>query len=519
MDFSQNMNPDDFGKLLLHDKFFMTTNDGEHEKDYHLFLFEKLLICMKQMKKKKKRTKEEETVYYIRGNIHIFSIVRVQDVSRPEEQHFELCVSWADMGGTDEFNMRCRHHDQIIMWKDRMNRLIKAERKRRKSASEARAAEATERVNALQLSNASISAAMVESDSRTSIGSSSDGIARRAVSLQSTRHINIGRELEALGFSPMDHPSASNIHHSNTEQTSNNANKTGNGTYIPPRTGRSRSVHNPVSSDSSPILRHAPSNKDMSISDLAPISYLSHVPPNGEQSRAPSAASFDSTRRSSDRRNNRSNVSDNPSGSLSKLQTSFFIQPSSGPSPNPLTAATVSSGTVASSRRFSGGPPSIPLPPAPPKSAGLRSGDSGSYSDSAPSRPSTSQMVINGGTLNEILEEPPRSPRSPSRKQVQPPFQNQPVPPSLIKVKTIYQNETFLIAIPISGTSFSDLLSKITRKIRIGNMQLPSDRDLRLKYRDEEGDWISMNSDDDVALAFDLARNTNERPIILISAQ
>ncbi|KAH6571543.1 hypothetical protein BASA62_003866 [Batrachochytrium salamandrivorans] len=89
----------------------------------------------------------------------------------------------------------------------------------------------------------------------------------------------------------------------------------------------------------------------------------------------------------------------------------------------------------------------------------------------------------------------------------------------LIKIKTYYGSDVILIAVPSRGTTYRDLVAKITRKIRLNNVALPEGRDIRLRYRDEEGDYVSMNGDDDVSMAFELARSGADRGLVHITAQ
>ncbi|KAL2915946.1 Guanine nucleotide exchange factor for Cdc42p [Polyrhizophydium stewartii] len=145
----KGLRPDDFGNLLLTDKFVMVSNDVE--KEYSLFLFERMFLCLKESKKKRKRNGPEEVVYTIKGNIHISSIGRVDDTSDPSLGFFELVVHWRDIGEMETFPLKCRNQEQATLWKTRLDLLLTSERQRRKSVSEARSNEIAARFNGLSV--------------------------------------------------------------------------------------------------------------------------------------------------------------------------------------------------------------------------------------------------------------------------------------------------------------------------------------------------------------------------------
>ncbi|EGF77516.1 hypothetical protein BATDEDRAFT_36067 [Batrachochytrium dendrobatidis JAM81] len=140
---------EDFGNLLLTDKFYLVSHDSE--KEYVLFLFERMFLCLKESKKKKKRNGPEETVYTIKGNIHLSSIGKVDDNSVPASQHFELVVHWRDIGEMEAFPLKCRNLEQATLWKGRLDQLLYLERQRRMSVSDQRAHETAARMASMSL--------------------------------------------------------------------------------------------------------------------------------------------------------------------------------------------------------------------------------------------------------------------------------------------------------------------------------------------------------------------------------
>ncbi|KAI7881297.1 hypothetical protein K492DRAFT_194416 [Lichtheimia hyalospora FSU 10163] len=70
-----------------------------------------------------------------------------------------------------------------------------------------------------------------------------------------------------------------------------------------------------------------------------------------------------------------------------------------------------------------------------------------------------------------------------------------------LKVKLSYDDKIYVIK-TAEGISYTQLMEKVERKIRCG-AGLGGKELLRLKYLDEDGDLITINSDDDVQMAFE----------------
>jgi cell division control protein 24 len=70
-----------------------------------------------------------------------------------------------------------------------------------------------------------------------------------------------------------------------------------------------------------------------------------------------------------------------------------------------------------------------------------------------------------------------------------------------IKIKLSYNNGIYVIVCSLA-ISFMDLMDKVEKKIKLVSNLQPHDV-LRLKYQDEDEDFITVNSDDDVQMAFE----------------
>lgn len=70
-----------------------------------------------------------------------------------------------------------------------------------------------------------------------------------------------------------------------------------------------------------------------------------------------------------------------------------------------------------------------------------------------------------------------------------------------VKIKLIFQDNAYAIH-TFSDVSYVELMEKVDKKIRLVANLKPTDT-LRLKYQDEDGDYITINSNDDVQMAFE----------------
>ncbi|KZV80866.1 hypothetical protein EXIGLDRAFT_629463 [Exidia glandulosa HHB12029] len=75
-----------------------------------------------------------------------------------------------------------------------------------------------------------------------------------------------------------------------------------------------------------------------------------------------------------------------------------------------------------------------------------------------------------------------------------------------IKVKVHYGEDLFVISVP-RATEYDDLVDKVGKKIRLCGPRR-EDQPLRVKYRDEDGDMVSLASNEDVQLAFESSQVT-----------
>lgn len=73
--------------------------------------------------------------------------------------------------------------------------------------------------------------------------------------------------------------------------------------------------------------------------------------------------------------------------------------------------------------------------------------------------------------------------------------------PHNVKVKVHFHEDIFVIQVSRT-TEYEDLVEKVGRKIRLCGPRR-DDGPLRVKYKDEDGDMVSLGSTEDVQMAFE----------------
>ena len=77
-----------------------------------------------------------------------------------------------------------------------------------------------------------------------------------------------------------------------------------------------------------------------------------------------------------------------------------------------------------------------------------------------------------------------------------------------VKVKVHFHEDIFVIQVPRT-TEYSELVDKVGKKIRLCGPRR-DDGPLRVKYKDEDGDLVSLGSTEDVQMAFESFRPGNQ---------
>lgn len=130
---------------------------------------------------------------------------------------------------------------------------------------------------------------------------------------------------------------------------------------------------------------------------------------------------------------------------------------------------------------------------------------SSDYSDESPD----SGMATSGPTLRGTRSQIFNGSRGDEYSSLPNPSQGPPV-----KIKVFWGEDLFMIIAPRT-TTYSALVERVQRKIRLcgGDADAP----MRLKYDDEDGDKISLTTDEELQMAFDmvLSRSTGQAQLTL----
>ncbi|KAI8098750.1 uncharacterized protein BX664DRAFT_271545 [Halteromyces radiatus] len=173
---------DDFGPLLLHDKFMVYR--GDPGRELIVYLFEKcLFVCREEKdkegkdgnhKKSQKKNKKKDQQgngnastsatttttsdaisgpnttserLGVRGRILMSRVAQVNDTS--QDGNWSLCIFWSEkylqpgqQFRLDSFTLKCRHQEQLQLWESSLNRLIKQMKQQAREAKQSAAAAA-----------------------------------------------------------------------------------------------------------------------------------------------------------------------------------------------------------------------------------------------------------------------------------------------------------------------------------------------------------------------------------------
>ncbi|KAI0645373.1 hypothetical protein C8Q79DRAFT_926630 [Trametes meyenii] len=546
-----------FGALLLDDIFSVTKS--EVDREYHVFLFEKIILCCKEyipqpgngkkvgksnsiLKKPSSpsstlvppgagpSTKKKNTPLLLKGRIFLNNVT--QAVPKVSAGQYSLAVWWRGDDDLEFFTLRCRNEEQLKMWENQLNRLIKETASRR--TSDRNISRLAQVANSTNPSPQARSAHNSFTQERSSMFSQSTGYSS-GVPYSAT--IN--------GSRSMRHPYASEEHAvPSTSAGSHFSTGYPHGPQgYPPHDGFEMDPEDdyedyPPASAGSPSGRGTPMGQQRRSDYPYPQSARnsSHAASpilsggvngfNGPASARPSVS-----------RNHNSYASDASFGtgvqsrptlrskfSSTRLAAAYDGADSRGASPMPTpTMHQPMRSRSASQPSAYHPPPQQPPPPLPtsawvdrtqnPVSANKRgSGSSQSTGDSSDYSPHTSSSPITpyGSSESSLAGiSTGRTMRSHMDPSMPPPALKDALHlPPPVKIKVHFGEDIFVIQVPRS-TEYSELVDKVGKKIRLCGPRR-DDGPLRVKYKDEDGDLVSLGSTEDVQMAFESFRPGNQ---------
>jgi cell division control protein 24 len=572
-----------FGDLLLDDVFLVTKS--EVDREYHVFLFEKIILCCKEallpppngrqkggktnslLKKQSVaplsmsggpgQTKKKNTPLLLKGRIFLNNVTQAvptsprQSTSSSVPNQHALSVYWRGDDDLEFFTLRCRSEEQLKQWENQINRLIKEAAIRR--TSERGLSKVVSQVSSTNPSHGRHPSMVYNHEKSSSSSSYSQSVYMATTPTygglpngrsglnpynSSDEHVQL---VSSNGYprTPQAYPPAEGFDFELDDEfeeypPSGSHPTSGRGTPMGSRRGAAQSMpperdaipgydrprahtedtNGPVMAQwrtRSPMLPPPPPPMNglppppnqrpitprlMSNSSATSFTSEATFGPSGPRphTRVPLRSQFSSTKLSSvyngpEARNATPQIPPNippTNRSRSASQPTAYVPKTIVPLP-PVPAAAPwvnrSDGSTSESKRGSGSSQST--------------GGSSDYSpnSSSPITPFGSSESSLGamGTLR------------PSHSQT---FENaarangnhlQPFPP--VKVKVHFHEDIFVIQVPRS-TQYNELVEKVGKKIHLCGRRR-DDGPLRVKYKDEDGDLVSLGSTEDVQMAFE----------------
>ncbi|EPQ57442.1 hypothetical protein GLOTRDRAFT_104964 [Gloeophyllum trabeum ATCC 11539] len=535
-----------FGDLLLDDIFVVTKSDVDRE--YHVFLFEKIILCCKEasqsqingkkvnksnslLKKQPNGSttplpggvgppKKKNTPLLLKGRIFLNNVTQAAPNTK---SGYSLAVWWKGEDDLEHFTLRCRTDEQLKQWEAAINRLINevaARRVSERNTSKFLSQMTNSTSPAPQSRPPHMSYAHEKTYSTTSQtsygtlppypGPMNGRVNRQSSPYSSEEQIN-GGYVNVHGGGPYGYPGHEGFDVDPDDEYED---------YPPavsrPPSGRGTPVNGRRSNVPSSVDRDG-YDVNATMSRMASPS-LPHPPPMPGLPQGPMANRPPTTRLSSTA-SVASHASDASFGtgvkpklrsqfSSSKLKAAYDAPNGAGAlPPNGLPSMRTRSASQPTAYVPKQVPP--PLPTSTPWTDQSRaqngfskrgSGSSQSTGDSSDYSPQTTSPITPYGSSDSSLGGALR----PSRSQNFDHLANGKTPGPQVKVKVHFHEDIFVIQVPKS-TEYVELVERVGRKIRLCGPRR-DDGPLRVKYKDEDGDMVSLGSTEDVQMAFESYR-------------
>ncbi|KAG5641273.1 hypothetical protein DXG03_005585 [Asterophora parasitica] len=574
---------ENFGELLLDDIFVVTKS--EIDREYHVFLFEKIILCCKEALQqapngrkvgksnsilKKQVTPlslpggvgqpvKKNTPLLLKGRIFLGNVT--QALYEPPKlpagstipTHYPLQVWWKGDDDLEFFTLRCRREDQMRQWETQINRLIKEAAQRRASERNmggiSRIANSTNPTpQARSISKMSPYSAPQSMYSTTSTATSSRGVRTPYGSDEQVGNTNSavygsgpqgypphdGFEFEPDEDEYEDYPPSSSYSHSGRGTPVGNVSngyRRNNALSMPPERDANHGYERPrvqTEDTNGPVMAQWRNNLPP-----VPSPHLQALQPNtnGVRQYNPRGGSTTSTHSYSDSNFSSGSLNGLPGGprprpplrsqfSSTKLKSIYDEQPQQRSSKGPLPPMTNANGQPITTRSRSASQPiayvpkDVSPPPLPTaaqwsrdrsntstlnqkRGSGSSQSTGGDSSDYSPN--SSSPVTPFGSSESSLGGVGIRSSRSQYFENHGMPMNGPPV-----KVKVHFHEDIFVIQVARS-TEYDDLVERVGRKIRLCGPRR-DDGPLRVKYKDEDGDMVSLGSTEDVQMAFEQYR-------------
>ncbi|KAH7148300.1 Pleckstrin homology domain-containing protein [Dactylonectria macrodidyma] len=122
----KNHKVEQFGKLLMHGVYGVITGKNDQEKDYEIYLFECILLCCKEISPNKSKDKKDKTRsqgpkvrnrnarLQLKGRIFMTNVTDIVSLSKPGSHSVQIW--WKGDPGVENFTIKFTQEDMMKRW-------------------------------------------------------------------------------------------------------------------------------------------------------------------------------------------------------------------------------------------------------------------------------------------------------------------------------------------------------------------------------------------------------------------
>ncbi|KAF3923770.1 hypothetical protein AA313_de0201617 [Arthrobotrys entomopaga] len=476
-----------FGDLLLSGQFTVIKGDtkGDIEREYHVFLFERILLCCKDIPLKKQKPsprKGKKLDLQLKGRIYMQNVTDI--ISLAKNGSYTLQIFWKGDPGVENFIIRQRNEELLKQWNGLLHRQV-ALWKREEEPKADRSK--TSNNQFLWTEGAEVPQQGGETDKFDDDEEEEHDGDSEAPS--SARNGPGGNQVAFPMPKQPKYPISSSAQYLQSQNTTPISAGTPNGmSYFSPS-------ESPMPTPGMPLRQ---------TSGQYPFPKQGIHENGAAMARSTSREGTPLSASQAGQRIQRPSLP----GIAQPLSSTQQNRMRSASSPNihPLPAS-----SYLGRANAMGTPPLPNMPGGYPAPSRLGTQSPSLYSqvqhlNTLPENPRASGMVPHISTMHQDYI--PRNGTPPTEGiRVGPdgaplPTMRQMTVPSL-KVKVSYITDMFVIIVP-QNIGYTQLMDRIERKVRLcGGASYANNAPLRVRYQDEDGDYITVNSDEDVQMAIE----------------
>ncbi|CCX30511.1 hypothetical protein FPQ18DRAFT_364854 [Pyronema domesticum] len=520
-----------FGELLLHGQFSVIKGDqkGDVEREYYIYLFERILLCCKEMGVGKKQNKtmsmgksakpppggKKRTSLQLKGRIFMQNVTDVVSIAR--NGSYTLQIFWKGDPGVENFMIKHTNEEGLTHWKKILQKQRETFTKNEASTTGRQSGQSTAstqfawmgitnndpEVESRNASDDDDDATIIQDQDRysalsgTTLSSSRNGSMTNLRSRSATNE-NMPPPNGAYMRGPTSNPPARFpiVPNGHTPPLTLNTNPLYQNLANSPERSNA-SYFSPVET---PMLTSRSSSASGQAYPFPRYPQSQYYDESGPQQFSPPSMSRSSSREGSSGTQQYTAFQSSATAYANSSRLQRPSLPGMGTS-----VPSISGLTQHQSRMRSASSPNIHhIPGAASQLSRVSPGGNIPPIPTIPTSVPGSYIPYSGGPA-VIQRQNSDSPTSPGLP-IQGPRAETPTGDGSmngvqqVKVKVHSNTDLFVLVVPYN-IAYAQLIDRIERKVEFCGA-LPA-TPIRVRYQDEDGDYISMNSDDDVQMAFD----------------